>query len=385
MTGLSFLGSMKRFFTSLLLTALPMNAAAQFQTDAPQAVILDHETGIVLFEKSAREPLPPASMTKIMTAHLVFEALAAGDISEDTEFTVSEEAWRRGGAASGSSTMFLDVGSQVPVIDLLRGVIIQSGNDACITLAEGLAGSEDAFARRMTERARDMGLSSATFLNATGWPDEGHEISTLDLAKLARELIQTFPDRYTLYAERSFTWNDITQANRNPLLGRFTGADGVKTGSTSVSGYGLVGSAERDGVRRTIVINGLGSQSERRAVALEIMTAAFRDFDVVDLFKSGDAVGEIGVYMGQEDDVELVLRDDIQLGAHRSEQDAFTAEIEYKVAPAPVMAGDNLADLVILQSGAEVGRYPLYAQGSVPRKGFFGRAGAALLQKIRGE
>ncbi|MEL7232441.1 MAG: D-alanyl-D-alanine carboxypeptidase family protein, partial [Pseudomonadota bacterium] len=290
---------MKRFFTALLLTALPISAAAQFQTDAPQAVILDHETGIVLFEKSAREPLPPASMTKIMTAHLVFEALAAGDISEDTEFTVSEEAWRRGGAASGSSTMFLDVGSQVPVIDLLRGVIIQSGNDACITLAEGLAGSEDAFARRMTERARDMGLSSATFLNATGWPDEGHEISTLDLAKLARELIQTFPDRYTLYAERSFTWNDITQANRNPLLGRFTGADGVKTGSTSVSGYGLVGSAERDGVRRTIVINGLGSQSERRAVALEIMTAAFRDFDVVDLFKSGDSVGEIEVYMGR--------------------------------------------------------------------------------------
>jgi D-alanyl-D-alanine carboxypeptidase (penicillin-binding protein 5/6) len=376
---------MKRFFASLFLVALPFSAVAQFQTDAPQAVIIDHETGLVLFEKNAREPLPPASMTKIMTAHLVFEALAAGDVSEDTEFTVSEEAWRRGGAASGSSTMFLDVGSSVPVIDLLRGVIIQSGNDACITLAEGLAGSEDAFARRMTDRARAMGLDSATFRNATGWPDEGHEISTLDLAKLASALIKTFPDRYALYAERSFTWNDITQSNRNPLLGRFTGADGVKTGSTSVSGYGLVGSALRDGARRTIVINGLGSQSERRTVALEIMNAAFRDFDVLNLFQSGDQMGEIPVYMGQAEAVSVVLRDNIQLGVHRNERDAVTAKIDYRVAPAPVAAGDKVAELVILKSETEVGRYPLYAEASIARKGFFGRAGAALLQKIRGE
>ncbi|MEL6688522.1 MAG: D-alanyl-D-alanine carboxypeptidase family protein [Pseudomonadota bacterium] len=183
-------------FRSLLVSALFLpNAvfASSVDTDATQAIIVDHDTGIVLFEKDARRPMPPASMTKIMTAFMVFEAIERGDITEDTMFTVSEEAWRRGGVQSGSSTMFLDVGSEASVIDLIRGVIIQSGNDACIVLAEGLAGSEDAFARRMTERARELGLTSATFLNATGWPDEGHEISAADLSKLANELIERFP------------------------------------------------------------------------------------------------------------------------------------------------------------------------------------------------
>ena len=375
---------MKRLTLALLFTALPASVFAQFTTDAPQAVIIDHETGIVLFEKDARRPLPPASMTKIMTAQLVFEALRDGEIREDTTFKVSEEAWRRGGVASGSSTMFLDVNSDVPVIDLLRGVIIQSGNDACITLAEGLAGSEDAFARRMTDRAREMGLDSATFLNSTGWPDDGHVISALDLGKLATNLIKEFPDRYDLYSERSFEWNGVRQGNRNPLLGRFTGADGVKTGSTSVSGFGLVGSAERDGVRRTIVINGLDGKSERQTAALEIMSAAFRDFDVIALHDSGETLGEIPVYMGTEDTVGLVLRDNVRLGAHRDERKLVKARIDYVDAPAPVAEGAQLAELVVTRADDEVARYPLYAATAVPRKGFFARAGAALLQKVRG-
>ena len=375
---------MKRLTLALLFTALPASVFAQFTTDAPQAVIIDHETGIVLFEKDARRPLPPASMTKIMTAQLVFEALRDGEIREDTTFKVSEEAWRRGGVASGSSTMFLDVNSDVPVIDLLRGVIIQSGNDACITLAEGLAGSEDAFARRMTDRAREMGLDSATFLNSTGWPDDGHVISALDLGRLATNLIKEFPDRYDLYSERSFEWNGVRQGNRNPLLGRFTGADGVKTGSTSVSGFGLVGSAERDGVRRTIVINGLDGKSERQTAALEIMSAAFRDFDVIALHDSGETLGEIPVYMGTEDTVGLVLRDNVRLGAHRDERKLVKARIDYVDAPAPVAEGAQLAELVVTRADDEVARYPLYAATAVPRKGFFARAGAALLQKVRG-
>ena len=377
---------MKRLAISLLLAALPASAFAQFTTDAPNAVIIDHDTGIVLFEKDARQPQPPASMTKIMTAQMVFEALAAGEVQEDTEFVVSEEAWRRGGLASGSSAMALELGSSVSVENLLKGIIIQSGNDACIVVAEGLAGSEDAFARRMTDRAREMGLDSATFLNATGWPDAGHEISMLDLAKLTREQIRMFPgeDHYGLYAEREFTWNDIRQYNRNPLLGRFTGADGVKTGSTSVSGYGLVGSAERDGTRRTIVINGLDSQSERRRVALEIMSAAFRDFDIVKVKDNGAEVGNIPVYMGVADEVGLVLREDIRVGVHRSESGRVTARIDYSDAPAPVEEGAQLAELVVLKSGEEVARYPLYANASVARKGFFGRAVAGLLQKVRG-
>lgn len=362
----------------------PAASAANVVTDAKQAIIVDHDTGIILFEKDARRPMPPASMTKIMTAFMVFEALERGEIQEDTTFRVSEEAWRRGGVKSGSSTMFLDVNSEVPVIDLLRGVIIQSGNDACIVLAEGLAGSEDAFARRMTARAREMGLDSVTFLNATGWPDEGHEISAADLATLTRELIERFPDYYTIYAERAFEWNGIRQGNRNPLLGRLTGADGVKTGSTSVSGYGLVGSAKRGDIRRTIVINGLDSMSERRRVALELMETAFRDVKVLSMYDSGSDMGLIPVYMGKQDAVGTVLRDDVHLGYHRDERKTIKARIDYQVAPAPIEAGDRLAELVVTKADEEIARYPLYAVEAVERKGFFGRIGAAMMKIIRG-
>lgn len=374
--------------SSLLFPAavlFPSATFAQFvQTDAKQAIIMDHESGIVLFEKDARRPMPPASMTKIMTAFMVFEALERGDISEDTTFRVSEEAWRRGGAASGSSTMFLKIDEDVAVMDLLRGVIIQSGNDACITLAEGLAGSETAFARRMTERARDMGLDSVTFLNATGWPDEGHEISAHDLAQLSQDLIERFPQYYSLYSERSFSWNDINQRNRNPLLGRLTGADGIKTGSTSVSGYGLVGSALRDGTRRTIVINGLESQADRRRVAVELMETAFRDFEVMDLYTAGDTLAPIPVYMGKSATVTPILREDAVIAFARRDRDNIAARIDYSDVPAPIEAGDKIAELVVTNDGEDVGRYPLYAQDAVDRKGFFGRIGASFLQKIRG-
>lgn len=374
-------------FRTLLASALffPFVAlAAPVETDAKQAIIVDHDTGIVLFEKDARQPMPPASMTKIMTAFMVFEALERGDIQEDTLFTVSEEAWRRGGVQSGSSTMFLDVGSQASVMDLIRGVIIQSGNDACIVLAEGLAGSEDAFARRMTERAKELGLDSATFFNATGWPDPGHEISAADLSKLATLLIERFPQYYGIYSERSFEWNGISQNNRNPLLGRFTGADGVKTGSTSVSGYGLVGSAERDSIRRTIVINGLDSQRERASAAVDLMETAFRDFDVLTLYQNGETLGELDVYMGKSETVGAILREDVLAGIARIDRDDISARVDYQMVPAPVSEGDKIADLVILKSGEETARYPLYATKTVERKGFFGRVGASLISKIRG-
>ncbi len=376
---------MFRLSLSLLLSvAFAAPALGQVQTDAKQAIIIDHDTGLVLFEKDARRAMPPASMTKIMTAFMVFEALERGDIQEDTTFTVSEEAWRRGGAASGSSTMFLRIDQQVPVIDLLRGVIIQSGNDACITLAEGLAGSEDAFARRMTERAREMGLDSVTFLNATGWPDEGHEISAHDLAQMTTQLIERFPQYYSLYSERVYEWNDIEQRNRNPLLGRLTGADGVKTGSTSVSGYGLVGSAERDGTRRTIVINGLDSQGARRTAAIELIETAFRDFDVVNLYANGEELGEVDVYMGKAATLPVVLREDVVSAVRRVDRDKLSARIDYTAAAAPVEEGAKVADLVVLNDGEETARYPLYASRAVPRKGFFGRVGASIAQKVRG-
>jgi D-alanyl-D-alanine carboxypeptidase (penicillin-binding protein 5/6) len=379
-----------RLFTSLLLTAftIPSLALAQvsgFTTDAPHAVIIDFDTGEVLFEKDATNPMPPASMTKIMTAFMVFEALESGQITLDTEFTVSEEAWRRGGAKSGSSTMFLNLNSQVRVEDLLRGVIIQSGNDACIVLAEGLAGSEEAFAQLMTQRAHELGLKSATFLNATGWPDAGHEVSALDLARLAEMMITKFPQYYDLYSERSFTWNGIAQNNRNPLLGRFNGADGLKTGHTDISGYGLVGSAKREGERRIIVFNGTDSQAERRSTAMTLMTAAFTQFKIYDVYKAGDAVGSVDVYMGKAKDLKLVAAEDVSVGLARISRSNLRAELQVKTAIAPISTGDEIGDVIIFDGEKELKRIKAVAANDVAEKSVFGKVWTSLISTIRGE
>ena len=372
-----------------LITAifcLPSVAIAQtsFETKAPHAVILDAASGEVLFEKQARNPMAPASMTKIMTAELVFEALEDGSLTPDTMFTVSEEAWRRGGAASGSSTMFLDVKSKVSVKDLLKGVVIQSGNDACIVLAEGMAGSEIAFAERMTARAREMGLDSATFRNATGWPHPEHEISALDLARLAQHQIERFPQYYPIYAEREFEWNGIKQANRNPILKTITGSDGLKTGHTDASGYGLVGSAVRGNDRRIIVINGLGSQSERRDVSTRLMEAAFSQFRVYDLHKSGEILADIDVFMGKSDTVGVALTEDIKKGFHISDRKSIKTEVKYITTAAPITKGQKLAELIVDIPGRESESYDLVAIEDVEKKGLFARAWGGLMNKIRG-
>ena len=335
-------------------------------------------------EKDAREPIGPASMTKIMTAELVFEALRDGSLSPETELTVSEDAWRRGGWASGSSTMSLAIGSKVSVENLLKGVIIQSGNDACIVLAEAMAGSEEAFAERMTERAREMGLTSATFRNATGWPNPEHKISLVDLAKLAQKQIENFPEYYPLYAERDFTWNGIKQGNRNPLLGRVTGADGMKTGKTDESGYGLVGSAKRGEDRRIIVINGLDSADERRDVATRLMEAAFSQFRVYDLHSQGEVLEELEVYMGKAPTVGVALTQDIRKGLPIADRKNVKSEIIYTAPKAPVMKGDVIAKLKVSMPGRPAENFDLVATADVKRKGVFARAWSGLLSNIRG-
>lgn len=373
---------------AVMLSISPLSAFAQsngFETSAPHAVIIDYETGEILFEKGARRAIAPASMTKIMTAEMVFSALKSGLLSLDTEFLVSEEAWRRGGAKSGSSTMFLDLNSQVSVGDLIKGVIVQSGNDACIVLAEGMAGSEDAFAAQMTARAREMGLSSASFRNATGWPHPEHNISVLDLAKLARFQIKSHPEFYTLYNQRSFTWNGITQGNRNPLLGKFTGADGLKTGHTEVSGYGLVGSAERNGVRRIIVINGLDSKKSRSNVSLSLMNAAFNQFEVYTLMPAGEDIGRAKVFMGKSPDVGMALAAEVKTGLHISQKNDVKSRIEYKIPPAPIARGDKIGTLIVSIEGREDSSYPLFATDDVNSKSALGKAWAVLIGKIRGE
>jgi len=370
-----------------VLTLVSFNAAAQdsaYKTTAPHAVIMDFETGEVLYEKKAREPMAPASMTKIMTADMVFEALKSERVSFDTEFQVSEEAWRRGGAKSGSSTMFLKLGSSVRIEDLLRGIIIQSGNDACIVMAEGLAGSETAFADQMTERAQALGFESAIFRNSTGWPHPEHKISAYDLARLAQHSISTYPEFYPIYNERSFTWNDIRQGNRNPLLGKFTGADGMKTGSTEASGYGLVGSAKRGDDRRIIVVNGLGSKTERSEVSNRLMAAAFDQFKVYDLYTKGDTIGPVDVYMGKAASVDVKIDEDVKVGLYRGDRSKLSSRMSFKSTAAPITAGDHIADMTISIPGRDDRIIPLYAASDVNAKSAFGKAWTVLLKKIRG-
>jgi len=346
---------------------------------------MDFQTGEVLFEKDARQPMAPASMTKIMTANMIFEALKNGTITMDTEFRVSEEAWRRGGATSGSSTMYLDVKSTARVEDLIRGIIIQSGNDACIVMAEGLAGSETAFADKMTARAHEIGLKSATFRNATGWPHPEHNISAYDLAQLAQYMITTHPEYYPIYSERNFTWNNIKQGNRNPLLGKFTGADGLKTGSTSVSGYGLVGSAKRGEDRRIIVINGLANKQERSDVANRLMGAAFDQFKVYDLYAKDDIIGKVDVFMGKAANVEVKIDEDIVAGLYRGDRSKISSKMSFKTVIAPVTAGDHIADMIVSIPGHADRIVPLHAVSDVKTKSAFGKVWTVLIRKIRGQ
>ena len=383
---------MRALFTTLaFLAALlvaPTSAVAQdgYQTEATHAVILDYETGQVLYEKDAEVPMAPSSMSKMMTVLMVLEALDAGTLTMDTELPVSEHAWRSGGAASGSSTMFLELNSRARVDDLLRGVIIQSGGDACIVLAEAIAGSETAFADMMTARAHELGLTSANFANATGWPDPDHYISAIDLARLARILIRDHPQYYSIWAEREFTYNGIRQYNRNPLLGVFEGADGLKTGHTEAAGYGLVGTAERNGERRIIVFNGMPTNSSRTSEAERMMRAAMSDFAVYDLFAAGDTVEpRATVFMGDAEDVGLEVGEDISVALQRRARRNMTVTVVYDgPVTAPVEAGQEIGHLVVEAPGYEPQEFPLYASESVGQKGLMGRIGAALAHIIRG-
>ncbi len=369
--------------------AFAQDVAEVIPTDATNAVIMDHETGLVLFAKDAETPMPPASMSKLMTMLMVFEALRDGAISLNDEFIVSEDAWRRGGWASGSSNMCLEPDTRVRVEDLIRGVIILSGNDASIVLAENLAGSEAAFADQMTKRAQELGLDSATFANATGWPDPGHRISALDLAKVARILIDEFPEYYEIYSEREFDYcvdSPANRFNRNPLLATFDGADGLKTGYTSESGYGLVASAVRNGVRRIVVFNGTQSQQGRAREAERLLRSAFADFRVATPFDVGDVVGSVEVFQGVEATVPLRVTDPLTVGYHRrSARDAQATLVFDGPLRAPVAEGAPVGVLRLEAPGIAAVETPVVTAASVERQGMRDRMLGALAAMIRGE
>ena len=363
-------------YTALFIGALLAIAqsAAAFETSATEAIVIDVETGAVLFEKDADKLTPPSSMTKIMTMYLVFERLKDGSLSLDDKLRVSEKAWRKGG-----SKMFVEVGKRVRVEDLIRGVIVQSGNDACIVIAEGLAGSEDAFAADMTAKAREIGMTSSVFKNASGWPDPEHLVTVRDLATLALRTVKDFPEYYHYYSEREFTFNKIRQSNRNPLLYKNMGADGIKTGHTEAAGFGLVGTAKRNDRRIVAVLNGMESIKERANESERVIEWAFREFDNYKLFSAGEKVIDADVWLGNAITVPLMIERGVKITLPRKARREMKVAVRYNSPiPAPIRKGDRLATLVIEAPDFKTMEIPLISGAQVDRLGLFGRLGAAL-------
>jgi D-alanyl-D-alanine carboxypeptidase (penicillin-binding protein 5/6) len=354
-------------------------SAQAMETIAREAILMDSTTGEVLFEKNADTPMAPASMSKLMTVYMIFERLRDGRLSLDDTFTVSENAWRKGGAKSGSSTMFLDPGTRVRAEDLIRGIIVQSGNDASIVIAEGLAGSEEAFALEMTARARGLGLRGSVFKNATGWPDPGHQMTARDLAILAIRTIEDFPEYYHYYTEREFTYNGIRQTNRNPLIYKDIGVDGLKTGHTQDSGYGLAASAKRGDRRLVLVVNGLLSRKARGREPERLLEWGFREFNNYTLFKAGDTITEADVWLGRDTTVPLVIEADLVITLARKARLDMKVRVEFEgPIAAPIAKGDRLAKLVVTAPDRAPIEVPLVAGADVERLSLFGRLGAAL-------
>lgn len=375
-----------RILTACALAVFATGAAqAQIMdTPASHAVIMDHETGTILYSKNGSEPMIPASMTKMMTAFLVFELIDRGEISLTDKFTVSEDAWRRGGFPSGTSTMGLAPGDTPTVEELLHGVIIMSGNDACIVLAQGISGSEEAFARRMTALAHELGMNSANFVNTTGLEAVGHVVSAEDLAKMAKLTIDKYPQYYDWYDMPDYTWREYTQANRNPILS-IQGVDGLKTGHLEVSGYGLTASAVRDGIRRTIVINGLDSMAERGREGERMMRMAFQSYDLKVITPESVELPEVKVWLGQKQTVPVSLADKMTIAGHKAALEKAKSEIVLDGAlEAPVKSGDTIGKLVVTIEGQPPIEAPIVAEADVKKLGFFGRAVEGLSQLIAG-
>jgi D-alanyl-D-alanine carboxypeptidase (penicillin-binding protein 5/6) len=368
------LWSVGRPILALLILLIPGTPAAAFETPARAAILVDLEADQVLFARNPDEPLPTASMSKLMTAFMVFERLEDGRISLDDTFPVSEKAWRKGG-----SKMFVEVGSRVRVEDLLRGIIIQSGNDACIVVAEALAGSEEEFARQMTERARELGLTGTNLTNASGWPDPDHVMSVRDLATLATLLIRRFPDYYPLYSEKEYTFNGIRQYSRNPLLHSDPSADGLKTGYTEEAGYGLVASAVRGDRRLLLVLAGLDSARQRGEEAERLLEYGYNQFKNYRLFSTGEAVELANVWLGDDTTVPLVLEEDVVVSLTSEGRRKLEVKVVYDgPIPAPVANGSALAELEITAPGIEPRRLPLVAGAEVRAANLLGRVTSAL-------
>lgn len=339
--------------------------AQLFQTRAEQAYLLDADTGTVLFAKNENALIPPASLAKLMTMEVVFHAIHSGRLTLDDTFQVSENAWRTGGAISRTSTMFAELNSSIRLEDLIQGVIVQSANDGCIIIAEGMAGSEENFARLMTERARKIGLEQSVFANSTGLPHPDAKVSMKELVMLARHVEATYPEFYRYYAQDEFTWNNIRQRNRNPLLGLGIGVDGLKTGFTEDSGYGIVASIKRDGRRLFLAMGGMESERERAEEARKMLEWGLRAFERKALFAKGELIGEVDVY-GGESGAAITAREPIDILVPITNPDRLAARISYRwPLRAPVEAGTQVGVLKVYIGDTLSQETPLYAENSV--------------------
>ncbi|MCA8933872.1 MAG: D-alanyl-D-alanine carboxypeptidase [Rhodospirillaceae bacterium] len=371
-------------FGFLLVLVFAATGHAQgIETRAREAILLDATTGSVLLEHNADQRMPTASMSKVMTLYMVFEALEEGRLHLDDELEVSERAWRMGG-----SSMFVEVGDRVRVEDLIRGVIVHSGNDASVVLAEALGGTEEEFARQMNEQAAELGLSASHFANATGWPDDNHYSTARDLAHLAQALIEDFPQYYHYFSEEEFQYGVAPsgepmdpQHNRNPLLGNFEGADGLKTGHTQEAGYGMIGSAIRGDQRLIVVISGLPTDTARGEEASRLLDWGFREFRTVSVFDAGEVIDTARVWMGTEGRVPLVLANDLTLTLRNADLEGLEARVRIdEPVPAPIAAGSQPGNAVLVFTAPDMPtrEVPLVAAMDVGEAGFFGRVAGAM-------
>ena len=375
-----------RFFSAAALFLIACLPAQAFETRATAAWVYDVTTHTVLMDKNGEVALPPASMSKLMTVNMLFEALKDGRVAMDTTFAVSAHAVSF--TEAGGSTMYLQQGDRPTVEDLIKGMIINSGNDACVVVAEGLAGTEAAFAEQMTERAKALGLMESKFANASGWPDPGQRMSMKDLGLISVRLIEEFPDLYTVFGETEFNYKNRAPANahnRNPLLALNIGADGLKTGHTQEAGFGMVGSVKQSERRIVFAISGMASDTERAEEAERIATWAFRQFALKTVVKAGAQVAQAAVFLGDADTVGLVAAQDVKLLIPALAQDALQAQVVYTgPLEAPITKGAEVAQLVITVPGLPEHRVGLLAEADVAKGGFMKRLTTAAL-KLRAE
>lgn len=363
-------------FTSLSIVASSAFSATAIETKAEQAIVADVETGTVLLSKNAYKPMYPASMTKMMTAHILFDYLKTGKLQKTDEFPVSEHAWRMGG-----SKMFVKVNTYVNVDDLLKGIVVQSGNDACLVVAEGISGTEEQFAVLMNKYAEELGMKSTHFKNSTGWPDEEHVTSPYDLYLLARDTIVNYPELYQYYGIKEFTYSNIRQPNRNLLLDRGVGVDGLKTGHTEASGYGITvsGVNPEDGRRIIVVVNGLTSEKERADEAERLLIYGYRNFENKTIFSTGQEVAKADVWFGDAPKVPLLAASDIRLTAPKGDYGNIKLTVKYTgPLQAPVAKGQEVGTLSVKVGEREPQQIPLVAGADVAALSGFGRIAPAL-------